>query len=47
MTYQRPTNGPTWPTRKRKANERARIRPIRSRWTQTTTDTKRADRGSM
>ncbi|WP_277870978.1 hypothetical protein [Cryobacterium sp. Hh11] len=40
MTYQRPTNGPTWPTRKRKANERARIRKIRSRFTVTKRDAK-------
>ena len=32
MTAPRPTDGPKWPTRKRKANERARVRKIRTKF---------------
>ena len=35
MTYQRPTNGRTWPTHKRKSTARARIRPIMTKFTVT------------
>lgn len=31
----RPSSGAAWPTRKRKANERARVRKIRTKFTET------------